>query len=292
MKMSEAFSQYLRAIGHSERSIKSRLHAFGQYTEWLDKEGIEVHEARYQEVLDYMRYCRKRGIKQQTVQCYIGAIKNYYAHAVKEGKVSSNPASAVEVKGIQRKQLHRVLDVHTLQKLYHEHPNETLEQQRDKVMTGLLVYQGLTVEELGKLEINDLKLREGQIEVPGGRKSNGRTLRLEAVQIMDVYDYTMRVRPALLEGAESTLLFITKGGSRYSISGMMKPLLRRLKQHHSGVVNANQIRASVITHWLKKYNLREVQYRAGHRYISSTEAYLQNDTESLQRDIDLYHPLG
>ena len=54
----------------------------------------------------------------------------------------------------------------------------------------------------------------------------------------------------------------------------------------------SKIRASVITKWLKKYNLREVQYLAGHSYISSTEHYLQNDMEGLLEEIQKYHPLG
>ncbi|PKP47998.1 MAG: integrase, partial [Bacteroidetes bacterium HGW-Bacteroidetes-12] len=31
-------------------------------------------------------------------------------------------------------------------------------------------------------------------------------------------------------------------------------------------------------------------YMAGHRYVSSTEAYLVNQTEDLQKDIDQFHP--
>ena len=49
--------------------------------------------------------------------------------------------------------------------------------------------------------------------------------------------------------------------------------------------------ASVITKWLKQYNLREVQYLAGHRYISTTESYQQNDVEGLAEEINMYHPL-
>jgi integrase/recombinase XerD len=37
----------------------------------------------------------------------------------------------------------------------------------------------------------------------------------------------------------------------------------------------------VITNWLKSYNIREVQYMAENRYISSTERYLQDDFENL-----------
>jgi len=36
--------------------------------------------------------------------------------------------------------------------------------------------------------------------------------------------------------------------------------------------------------------LREAQYRAGHSYISSTEACQQNDLEGLSEEISQFHP--
>ncbi|WP_299213255.1 hypothetical protein [uncultured Dokdonia sp.] len=40
------------------------------------------------------------------------------------------------------------------------------------------------------------------------------------------------------------------------------------------------------------HNIREVQYMAGHRYISSTERFLQDDIENLQEMIDNLHPIN
>lgn len=68
-------------------------------------------------------------------------------------------------------------------------------------------------------------------------------------------------------------------------------MFRRLKRIYPEIKNAQQIRQSVITHWLKTNNLREVQYMAGHRWVSSTERYQQNNLEDLQKEINRYHPL-
>jgi integrase/recombinase XerD len=38
--------------------------------------------------------------------------------------------------------------------------------------------------------------------------------------------------------------------------------------------------------------LREAQHRSGHRYVSSTEAYLVNDLEGLAEDVAKFHPIG
>ena len=160
-------------------------------------------------------------------------------------------------------------------------------------MLGLLVYQGLKTEELRKLETNDIKLREGKIEVPGGRKSNHRTMTLESHQIMDVYDYILQARPEILKasGQETDQLFVSLTGKESTISNLVNSFLRPLKEQFKTLKNAKQIRASVITKWLKQYNLRETQYLAGHRYISTTESYQQNDVEGLAEEINMYHPL-
>jgi integrase/recombinase XerD len=57
-------------------------------------------------------------------------------------------------------------------------------------------------------------------------------------------------------------------------------------------LNAKQIRAGVITKWLKTHNLREVQYVAGYCYINNTESYLQNGLQGLREEVQQFHSLG
>lgn len=42
---------------------------------------------------------------------------------------------------------------------------------------------------------------------------------------------------------------------------------------------------------VKEYNKRKVQYMAGHRYISSTEAYEANNIEVLQEDVERFYAI-
>lgn len=125
----------------------------------------------------------------------------------------------------------------------------------------------------------------------GSRKSNERELKLEALQILDLMEYTLQVRPEILKltKKESDQLFVSVGVSD-GFTNIMQKLMSKLRQQKRGVNSVKQIRTSVITNWLKMYNLRQVQYMAGHRYVSSTEAYLINDLEGLTEDIDKFHP--
>lgn len=72
----------------------------------------------------------------------------------------------------------------------------------------------------------------------------------------------------------------------------MNKLLGQVTKLEPKVKTLRQRRASEITHWIKTQNLREAQYRAGHRYVSSTEAYQINDLEGLAEDVERFHPNG
>jgi|TARA_B110000967_G_C18870439_1_gene555102 site-specific recombinase XerD len=161
-----------------------------------------------------------------------------------------------------------------------------------------MIHQGLTTPEIAKLTVNDLKLKAGKMYIAGSRKSNERTLELKSHQIIELMEYQYTTRKELLNYQETAtdLLFLavpSAGKQKAAGEGNLqiwKSLTKEIKEQHSDFINFKQVRTSVITHWLKQYNLRQVQDMAGHRYVSSTEAYLVNNTEDLQKDVDQYHP--
>ena len=170
---------------------------------------------------------------------------------------------------------------------------KVLAQKRNKVVVGLMLYQALDTRDLKLLTVKDVKLREGKLFIPGTRKSEERELKLEALQIIDVMEYLLTTRKELLQltNKETEQLFISIGSSE-RVANIMSYLLKQLHQINKKVTSAKQLKASVIVHWLKLYNLRQVQYMAGHRYVSSTESFLVNEMDGMIEDIDKYHPIG
>ena len=300
-KMKEGFEGYLKIRQFTKESIKSRMRVFVQYWEWMDRENLQPEGVSYNDLLMFMKYCQKSGKTQRSIRSYMTIVRHFYDYLIREAQIISNPATDITVKGIRRKVLYHILEPHELNKLYNEYEAESIKRKRNKVMLGLLIYQDLKTEELARLEVKHINLREGKIDILGGQKSKGRELRLEAHQVMEMYDYVLKVRPEIISmrpkrksqaRVDTERLFIGEGGNRYSISNFVTQLMMKLREQNPLVLNAKQIRASVITKWLKMYNLREVRYLAGHRYISSTENYLQNDLEGLSEEIQQFHPLG
>lgn len=292
---------YLLLKGFSTSTVHSHTKVVIRFTKWLTKENTPVLDVSYNDVLHYIQ-SRKVGLKQRTVSMEINAIKHYYNFLSITNQTLENPTTQIQIKGIKRQTLYDILTSQELEKLYHNFKvDEDLKPlivavaKRNRMLLGLMIYQGLGTSELSNLKVEDLKLREGKILVKGGRRSNERTLKLEAHQVLDAMEYTLQVRQELInyrpDNKEIEALFVSIGSSS-RFTNIMGKLIIKLHKQNNKVVSIKQIRASVITNWLKHYNLREVQYKAGHRYVSSTENYIINDFEDLQEDITKFHPIG
>lgn len=303
-----SFKYYLEEKGLANNTVESIYGDVIPYLNWCEDENIEAEQSTYTEILSYIKYIQKRGIKQRTVQVYTGSLKHYFSWLIKREIREDNPIRSINIKGVKRQYLYDILKKQELETLYENfeitaengsNKNQNwfkasqLTSRRNKVILGLMIWQGLGTRELTKLEVKDLKLREGTIYIQGSRRSNERELKLEAHQVLDLMEYQLKTRVEMLaiSKQETEQLFIGVAGGNH-FSNIITKLIQKLREQNSSIENIKQIRASVITNWLQHYNLREVQYRAGHRYVSSTEAYLVNDLEGLQEDIAKFHPIG
>lgn len=132
--------------------------------------------------------------------------------------------------------------------------------------------------------VEHLQLSKGTVIVPHSRRANQRTLPLHPLQML------LLIRVSLTQLAPQTHLYQSLGATR-NFERTIQQLHAELKKH-SGYKNLFHIRHSVVMNWLKRHNLRQVQYNAGHRYISTTERYLESDYEELKTVILERHPLG
>ena len=125
-----------------------------------------------------------------------------------------------------------------------------------------------------RIQIADIDLEVNTLFVSGDKRTASRTIPLVSHQVLPLTHY-LPDRNTLTEKPVPYLL---------------NQLYHYLKA--SGKVeNRHCLRASVITNWLQHHNLRQVQYLAGHKYISSTERYQHTQPQALQQVVNRYHPL-
>ena len=302
------FRDYLLRQNQSATTATINENSLHQFLRWCEDQHLESEQATYGDVLAYIKLLQGRNLQQRTIQLNLNSLNHYFKWLISIGVRADHPGEGLAIKGIKRRTLYHIIPMAELEALYGKFPgNEAYlsgqyriwhkqnhhSSKIEQIVYGLMIWQGLDNGDIERLQVEDLKLREGTIYIRGTRRSNERTLELKPIQIMDLLDYLHHIRPEYVKPGKlqtDQLLVTTK--SRPVGNGFLHCLLQELKALHPQITTANQIRTCIITHWLKQYNLRQVQYMAGHRYVSSTEAYQINDMEDLKTDIDKFHPFN
>jgi|SRR5579875_459887 len=302
------FREWLLIKKYSPATVETTVRIVEYFREWATSENIQgLEEVSYADAMGFMKWSAKYGASQKTIANYLNHVRKFYQFLITEEVVKENPVAHIKVQGIKRKIYYDILTPEELEKLYQQYPTtieheagkvvppqerNILARRRNKVVLSLLVHQGLRVEEVKALRLQDLQLREGKIIIHQQRRTAARAMQLQSSQVYELMDYIHETRKQMLvhygEATDRLFINMRKGENFYSIT---QGLLKILRSINNRIKNLDQIRASVITAWLKQHDLRKVQYLAGHKYVSSTEAYKANVIDELQSDVLKFHPL-
>lgn len=274
----------------------AKIYAFeiGHYLERIGGEAVAL-QTGYGELVVYLSALRKRYDNPATVRRILFAIKSYYRYLVLSGRRADHPGSRLRLRDVVRDQVQTqdLLAPNELALLLRPRPNRyALLENRNQIIIGLLVHQGLLVREIGALKVGDIDLQKATVRVPATSKTDARKLRLDAAQVMVLHVYLNEDRPQLLRVETDHLLLTQRGtpelgeGVHYLVE-TLRPLLPGKR------LTPTTIRQSVIAGRLKAgQDLRHVQAFAGHKKVSATEKYKQNNLAELRLAVERFHPLG
>jgi site-specific recombinase XerD len=295
----QAFENYLfEQEKYRQSTINSHLQNINRFVEWINKSNIqEVENVQYNDLLDYVQREKEKQIDIATINLRLTSISKYFEFLKQEGSINRNPARTLRIKGKLKTIIQQPLKYAELEKLYNDYKalikevpthiqeKSTLAHQRNIIIIGLLIWQGLHSGELEKLEVNHINLNEGIIYIPSTARSNSRELKLSTQQILTLHTY-------IHGGTRDKFKVSNERLFSGNLHNIVQLLIEELKGINLQIKNAQHIRASVILHWLRQHNKRQVQYMAGHKYIGSTELYEVQEMESLTDALSKHHPFG
>lgn len=311
------FRNYLHELGYSPNSVPPTIRFVEYYLGWISNNRLTPADCNYEIFLDFidnaMREFTGRSNVVVTVNRILTAVSLYYDYLSIEVPDMVNQCKSLRIKNSRKHIISNLLSKKEMVEIYYNLPRVTDRDKRNRVIFGLLIFQALTTGELKRLKLDDLDFENGTIYIESDpdsllRKGNKcRTIFLEAKQIFDILNYIENIRPRILANyyynmpgrkpaemntALSTTdqLLLSMFGST-DIKNSILHLLIWIRKRYPAVRSTLQIRQSVIAFWITKYNLRIVQYMAGHRYVGSTEFYKQVDINNLKREVLEFHPL-
>ena len=285
----EAFNNYLTAKGYSKSTIKETINSVSNLLLWTEKEGLNINELSYNEMMSYVAAMQKIGMQIQSVKQRTVDLKRYFVYLTETGVRTDNPIKSITIKGGRKKVISSYFKEIELEEMLEQFKQQIklipknnsglkeAQQLEYELILSLVIHQGLDAGDLSKLLTTDVNLNDGTINVAESKTRRFRVLKLEAKQIIPLMRFT--------HGRREEKLF------KSNINNQLNYIKTTLKKLLQKDVNIQQLRASRIILWLRLHSIIEVQYFTGFKYLSSLESYRMADVEGLRGAIEEGFPI-
>lgn len=220
------------------------------------------------------------------------AFKRFFRWANREHKMALDPTLRIDA-AKQDLRLPKSVSELNVQALLDAPDLQTHLGKRDKSMLELLYASGLRVSELVGLQMHQVNLTEGWVQIIG-KGNKERLVPLGEIALEYLNLYLTQAREAILNGQSSPYVFVTLHGTCmtrvmfwYVIKKMA--LIAGIQQN----LSPHSLRHAFATHLLNHgADLRVVQLLLGHSDISTTTIYTHVAKERLQKIHKQHHPRG
>lgn len=254
--------------------------------------------ATYTTLINYIGQ-RRQEVKPTTLTSTLQALKSYFNYLAATNQRTDNPAASIYIRDKISKDVHPqdLFSPEELESLLTRKERYPMLKNRNLLIITLLIYQALKTSEIKELDLHDIDLTNATIHIKAQRKTNQRTLKLNANQVIYLLNYINQERPNLIKNPDSKQqspkLFLSKLGNPEQGEGIQYLIESSRHLFQGKAINPTVIRQSVIFNLLKAgNNLRVVQVFAGHKTPSSTERYKQSNFDILKQNVLKHHPIN
>ena len=284
----EAYCAYLR----NERQVSVHtLQAYGQdlhkVLEHCKSEGITSWNAlEIQQLRQLVARLHHHGQSSRSLARLLSAVRGFYRYLNREGICRHDPASGLSAPKGERR-LPKVLDTDRALQLLEGAVDDDFIARRDQAILELFYSSGLRLSELTSLDLDQLDLSAGLVQVHGkGSKSRILPVGRKAREAMQEW---LKLRG--ISAPQDRAVFVSRQGRRLGPRAIQRRVQaageRELGQH----LHPHMLRHSFASHLLESsQDLRAVQEMLGHADITTTQVYTHLDFQHLAAVYDSAHP--
>lgn len=290
----EEFINYLSVErGLAENTLLAYRRDLKKYCLYLTEKRIEnIGQIAYGNITDFMYDQKKKGLSPDSICRNLAAIRMFHRFFVRERIARSDPSNLVETPKLWKK-IPDVLTSAEINALIHASRGKGWQRVRDNAILELFYATGMRVSELTNLEKEDINFEIGYVRCIG-KGSKERIIPVGKKALAAVVKYCETVRPGLIKGNITRVLFLSRLGKKISRQSVWKIIKFYAKKACiKKEIKPHTLRHSFATHLLEHgADLRSVQEMLGHSDISTTQIYTHVDKERLKSIHKQFHPRG
>ena len=292
-ELEQNIQQYLEYIlivkrysKHSHAAYRRDLDKLARYC--TDKQLTTAAQVHSVDIRQLIAQLHRQNLNGKSLQRLLSAIRSFYTYLNRQGFCKTNPATGVSAPKTARP-LPKVLDTDQMSQLFNASSDDWIDC-RDMAMMELFYSSGLRLTELATLQINQLDMSEGIVNVTG--KGNKQRVLPVGKMALTAIKKWLQVRPLKLSATNDNTMFISSRGTAISNRAIQARLKHQaIKQGLPQHLHPHMLRHSFASHMLESSgDLRSVQEMLGHANITTTQVYTHLDFQHLAKVYDNAHP--
>ena len=291
-KLIDAFCDQLwLQDGLAASSLASYRRDLAAWAQWLGARGML--DADRGDVEGWLAGQFRARAKATSVARRLSTLRRFYRLQIERGTLREDPTTRVRAPKKPR-QLPKLLSEAQVEALLMAPAAEATLGLRDRAMLETLYATGLRVSELVGLRMSQVSLDMGVVRVVG-KGSKERLVPMGQLAAEHIERYVTEARPRILDGQQSSDLFVTAHGKCMSRQ-MFWNLIKRYALKSAiapAALSPHVLRHAFATHLLNHgADLRVVQLLLGHADITTTTIYTHVARERLKQLHAQHHPRG
>jgi integrase/recombinase XerD len=290
----DEFMNYLSVErGLASNTLLAYRRDLNKYTDYLSQKGIEASaKVAREHVSSFLFDLKKQNMSATSICRNLAAVKMFHRFLVRENLSSEDPTTLVDTPKLWQR-MPSVLTQGEVEAMIKAASGKKKQQIRDQAILEIFYASGLRVSELSDLKTTSVNFDAGFVRAVG-KGSKERIIPLGKKARDALQKYLDHVRPKLLKGQTSDVLFLSRLGkriSRQSLWALIKFYARRAQIKKT--IKPHTLRHTFATHLLEHgADLRSVQEMLGHADIATTQIYTHVDRERLKNVHKQFHPRG
>ena len=290
----QQFSQYLwLEHGLSDNTRSAYQTDLKQCGLWLgDKKTTILLSANREKLEAYFQHLYQEKFTARSIARILSALRRFYQWLLLERHIKVDPTLNIVSPKLGRP-LPKTLSELDVEALLEAPDLTTALGLRDRAMLEFLYAAGLRISELINLQLTQVNLKQGVVQVTG----KGDKMRLVPIgeNASDWFErYCLDARPELLKGRASDYVFLSQQAKAMT----RQTFWHRIKQYAieanvNPAISPHTLRHAFATHLLNHgADLRVVQMLLGHSDVSTTTIYTHIAQARLQKLHQEHHPRG
>ena len=289
------YLEMLRVRHYAPGTIKGRCKSLRVFFAYLESIGVTDLREVSRDTIQNFRLEIMRRHQVGTVRNHLGTLRSFFAHLETTGEILLNPTAGVRLPKWERHLPKRILKPSEVRRLLNA-PDQTPKGLRDRAMMELFYSSGIRREEMTRLTVQDVDIKNGFVRVRG-KGGKDRVVPIGQSACDALKRYLKEARAVWLKAPRNPgwtdALWLSPIQPHAPIHTQAIGLI--LQRHARRVLGRNVSphvwRHSFATHLVANgANILYVQRLLGHTRLKTTEIYTRVTMSDLKRTLQHTHP--